>query len=208
MPVTYFEEGTPNPLGRQVRKLGGEFIVVPIPNPDAEIAIADLIYNEVSAFIIGAVPAWCYNYLWNATIQVAPTAASLAGKTFSSNPTRYSLGHICVLEKFGVVDDHVWRFLETRLPNYRAHFFEGNPDPGSFFPPVAPTPLQGITYSYTQIYSQGSFDTSTTTRANGLTMFALTNAEVVVKVSYFASLVFDAVTIGFNGDNATIGLFP
>jgi len=206
MPILYRQTILPISGGTDIARFGGEVIVPLIGQQD--LSIEDIVYNEFTSTLTNSSGAWVYSYLWNATIASPPSGSIQGGKTFSSNPTRFSLGHITIQEKFGVVDDFVWKFEGTRLPNYKAHFFEGEPNPGSFFPPIVPTPAEAVTYSYLRPNQVGDENFLADKRANLIGFFPTFTDDYVVKVTYFATLIFNANDILFNAPKVTLGLFP
>lgn len=175
---------------------------------DAEIEIdvyAD-IYADFTSTLTPGVPAWVYGYGWNAIIQ-SPDEELSAYKLFASVPPRYDLGHICVSEKFGVFESYPLTFLQQKTPNYRAHFFEGNSDPGSIIPDFVP-PLDAFFYTYANVNNIGFNLFNANGRANRLGIFKKRSSTTAVAISYYCGRVFDASDIANNSPLASVGIFP
>jgi len=202
---------TPNlsilpPGGTNYDKFGGGIVVPPFTD-SRDISIADLVYEEfTSGLPAPATSAWCYSYYWNAIILVGITTLENF-KMFGSRPPRYNFGHITIQDKFGIESDCVLSFEQQRLPLRRAHFFEGNANPGNLIPDFDP-PLSGNTFTYQAIANTAGTTTSNVPRANALGVFNPSQLEIVVVVNYYASFVFDAYTIATSAPNAVIGVFP
>lgn len=207
MPVTYF---TPSvsilpPGGTNYDKVGGTVVLDPNADIFDRIDIADIVYTDITAGITPATSAWCYSYYWSAIVRCF-IDDFVPFKMFGSLPNRYNLGHITLSDKFAIESDFNWSFINQRMPLRRAHFFEGNSNPGSLIPDFDP-PLEGSTFSYQSISNSPGSAFALVPRANILNIF---NPQAVlhdVIINYYASLVFDAYTIAISAPNAVIGIF-
>jgi len=207
MPVTYFKE-VPSllpPGGTNYTFFGGANVF----STDAQNYVVDVAGSTYADFIDALTPttnAWCYGYYWNAYIQAELDDLS-AFKMFGSNPNRYSIGHICIADKFAIVDDFVWKFEYQKTRNYRAHFFEGNANPGSFIPDF-PTPVDSNLYTYFPLTSSGVNALFGESRAVSLNLFNPLGITANIVVNYYASFVFDASTIVASAPATVVGIFP
>lgn len=170
------------------------------------INIAEVIYQDFTSALTPTTSAWCYGYLWNAYI-VAALGDLSKYKMFASNPNRYSIGHICVEDKFGVVDDFTWKFEIQKTKNYRGHFFDGQPEPGNIVPQF-PTPIDTNTYGFYPISTNSANQIESEIRGTKISVFNPNAIECVLIVNYYATFVFDASTIAASAPLQVLGLFP
>lgn len=194
------------PGGTNYDKFGGTVVVPPFTD-SRDISIADIVYEDfTSGLPAPATSAWCYSYYWNAIILLGITSLENF-KLFASRPNRYNFGHVSLSDKFAVESDYLLNYEQQRLPLRRAHFFEGEPNPGNLIPDFTP-PLSGSTFTYQTIANAAGSTTGYVPRANSIGIFNPSALEILVVINYYAALVFDAYTIATSTPSAVIGVFP
>ena len=206
MAVYYYQENTVpgSPAPSDYFRFGGS--VKAIMTQTSELNIAEQIYADFLELPTPVFNAWAYMVFWNAVISQPTDASEKSAKTFNSQPQRYSFGHVCAYDSVGVAWDDNLRFQDQKVPLFRTHIVDGNPNPGGI-PTEFETPLQAAgVVSYDRADQSASLASLTAARANTLGLFLTSAPEAIVTFNYYCTLAFNAADIIIT--NPLVGIFP